>query len=94
MPGKPPCPPLAPVPSIISAYTPAVLVQPGALPGGGYAPLGQLGPAQDGATQLLHVAQVHVVEVVSSLEKSPTQSSHPLTWGVGGVACAHHPHRA
>lgn len=84
MPGKPSCLPLAPMPSIISAHMAAVLVQSGALPRSGYAPLGQLGPAQDGTTQLLHVAQVHVVEVVSSLEKSPTQSSHPPTWGGWG----------
>lgn len=71
-------------------HTPAAPV-----PGGGHSPLGQLRPAQHGATQLLHIAQVHIVEVVSSLEENPpTVVTHPRRGRsrAEGCECARCPH--
>lgn len=56
-------------------------------PASGHSLLGQLGPAQHGATQPLHIAQVHIVEVVSGLEESPsTAVTHPQMGCVQGRA--------
>ena len=56
-----------------------------AVQGSRHLPLGWLGPTQEGTTQPLQVAHVHVVEVVPGLEES-----HPLTEGSPGIAVDEH----